>query len=191
MLTSTPSGAAPATPGGRCPSSRLASPFLASLLAVAGLCAVTSDAGTAQEPAAPGPDEAHLAANVRVPPVLRVEPRGAVRVALGGGRDGAGTAGARELTAECAANVPHVLEVRRVGASGVDPARVEWSVEGGSWAPLRAAAAVVGGELEPGRHAPCAVVRFRIADPGGSAPPPEDAWITVELEVRPRRPDPS
>lgn len=188
MPISTPRGAVPADPGGGPPRSGFVPPVLASLLAVAGLCALATDAVTAQGPAEPRVEEAELTANVRVPPVLRVEPRGPVRVPLRGGSDGVDLRG--EVTAECAANVPHVLAVRRVGASGVDPARVEWGVEDGSWAPLRAAAAVVVGERAPGRHAPCAVVRFRITGPDRSAPPPEDAWIAVEFEVRPR-PGPS
>lgn len=187
MLISTPRGAVPADPGGGPPRSGFVSTVLASLLAVAGLCAFATDAVTAQGPAEPRVPEADLTANVRVPPVLRVEPRGPVRVPLRGGSDGVGLRG--EVTAECAANVPHALAVRSVEASGVDPARVAWSVEDGSWAPLRGAAEVVV-ERAPGRHAPCAVVRFRITGPDGSAPPPEDAWIAVEFEVRPR-PGPS
>lgn len=188
MLISTPRGAVPADPGGGPPRSGFISPVLASLLAVAGLCAFATDAVTAQGPAEPRVEEADLTANVRVPPVLRVEPRGPVRVPLRGGSDAVGLRG--EVTTECAANVPHALLVRSVEASGVDPARVEWSVEDGSWAPLRAAAAVVVVERAPGRHAPCAVVRFRITGTDGSAPPPEDPWIAVEFEVR-HHPDPS
>lgn len=190
MLTSTPRGAVPHPRGGRRPRSISESSLLPSLPVVAGLLLCVPGAGTAQEPAPTQVDMAELTANVQVPPVLSVEPGGPVRVPLTAGPDGDGSRSGGAVATECAANVAHALAVRRVEASGVDPSRVEWSVDGGSWSSLPDDGAVVRGGLAPGRRARCAVVRFRSTGAEGEASGAEDASVTVRFEVR-ARPNPS
>ena len=190
MLVSTPRGAVPHPRGGRRPRPMSEPSLLPTLLVVVGLLLCVPGAGTAQEPAAAQVDIAELTANVQVPPVLSVEPRGPVRVPLAAAPDGDGSPGDGAVATECAANVDHALAVRRVDVSGVDPSRVELSVDGGSWSSLPADGAVVRDGLAPGRRASCAVVRFRRTGAEGEASGTEDAWVTVRFEVR-ARPDPS
>ena len=189
MLVSTPRGAVSRPRGERRPRPMSESSLLPSLPVAIVLILCVPGAGTAQVPAAAQGDMAGLEANVEVPPVLSVEPRGSVRVPLAAGPGGDGSPGGAVATG-CAANVPHALAVRRVEVSGVNPSRVEWSVDGGSWSSLPDDGTVVRDGLAPGRRAPCATVRIRRTGAEVEASGAEDAWVTVRFEVR-ARPDSS
>lgn len=136
----------------------------------------------APEAAASGAvSSARAAATMDVAPVTQVEP--AHRVTLGFDRGRVSTRDTGPIEATCAANVRHRLQVRRVGGTLGD-GRVEWSADGGgSWSPLRSEPSTVRRGLSPGRHDPCADLRFRTRTDGGGEAAEGD--VVIKLQVRP------
>lgn len=189
MLSFIPPGVVAPLPGGTVrPGSNILPSTCALVLAFVPLCLPAT--GIAQHTPARDGAGVEVGARLEVAPVLSVEPAGAVHVTFRTSGDGRWLEADRTVKLDCAANVPHVLVVRRTGDRETAGGEIQWSAGRGDWRVLSGGTTVVRDSLRPGRNEECASVAFRRSAPGSSGSGEGVARITVDFDLLPRPPGP-